>query len=200
MITGADFVWMHFPKCAGSTTESILWEHLSERDDVSFDEIDPKGPVIWHDSIADRRRRDPRFQVGNRRVLANIRRLPYWVISIVHYERQRSTRVTRRERLLRGEYMTRIGEVGKADRLAAKYSCHPVNDWVRTEHLAADLKGIFPSLPDSIASVPRVNEGKHKYIPDLNFWFTPKELGRLYERNPVWALLEERVYGDIMTI
>lgn len=202
MVIGSDFIWLHFPKCAGTMTETILRTYLADREDVSFDRVGPKSPVIWHDCIAGRTRRDPRFRVGNRRVIANLRRLPHWMISIVHFEHQRTkgALVTRRGRLLKGEYRARNGKIGKADRLAEKYSLHPVDDWVRAEHLAADLKRVFPGLPDTAADVPRANEGKYRYIRDLGFWFTPKELGRLYALNPVWAGLEEKVYGDVLVL
>lgn len=52
-------------------------------------------------------------------------------------------------------------------------------------------------LKDSSKSA---NVGKIEYVRDLRFWFTRSELEGIYEANPIWAGLEEKVYGDLLTV
>ena len=42
---------------------------------------------------------------------------------------------------------------------------------------------------------PPVNA--HEYDHELGTWFTPEQVERMYERNPVGAGLEEQLYGDL---
>lgn len=32
------------------------------------------------------------------------------------------------------------------------------------------------------------------------FYFTRQELAKLYETNPIWTALEERLYGGVLTL
>ena len=45
-----------------------------------------------------------------------------------------------------------------------------------------------------------VNATRLDYVKSLDFYFTPKELDALYEVNPAWATMEERIYGDILRL
>ena len=47
-----------------------------------------------------------------------------------------------------------------------------------------------------IRAVGHVNVGS--YERDLSRRFTARQLGRLYERNPAWAEIERRIYGDVL--
>jgi hypothetical protein len=38
------------------------------------------------------------------------------------------------------------------------------------------------------------------YDHEAGHWFTPAQVRRLYENNPAWAAVEERVYGDLLLL
>lgn len=200
MITGPDFIWLHFPKCGGSATEAALAVIFGGRDDVRFDPLDPAN-VIWHHSIEQRRAYDPAFSVGDRKIICGIRRLPHWLLSRVHFEAQRGPgfRVATREMLLRGQFYRRDGEIVQADDRAKRYSNPRVDHWLRLESLASDLAAAL-GLPESVVSgaLSEKNRTRANYIKEIGFWFTARELAALYEANPVWARIEKDVYGSLL--
>jgi hypothetical protein len=78
-----------------------------------------------------------------------------------------------------------------------------VDRWLRTEHLKQDVAALIDDLGvltdevrGRIDAVSRVNE--QSYERDLARRFSSAQLHRLYERNPGWAAVEERVYGDLL--
>jgi hypothetical protein len=38
------------------------------------------------------------------------------------------------------------------------------------------------------------------YDHELEHWFTPEQMRLMYSNNPLWASLEERLYGDLMLL
>lgn len=206
MIIGRDFVWLHFPKCAGSELEGVVRSltgklHL----DLQLDQING-ADAHWHDTIRKREQRDSSFRLANRAVLCNIRRLPYWILSRVHFEKLRSPElIVTREMLLDGRFVEVTGHVNSADRSLSLYNSPEVTEWLRTETLEDDFKLVFGRYLDlSHIDVHSAfcfrNKSKLLYIQDLAFWFSKGELARLYESCPKWADIERRVYGDILTL
>lgn len=210
MIIAPDWIWVHVPKCAGTMTERILQSVYAKDPSVLFDPVGPGLPVIWHQTLARRAEEDAGFSPGSRRVIGNIRRLPAWVLSRVHFEIDRSgpdAGVTRKQLAL-GKFRT--GAPGKgaapgnrlssADQMLRSYASE-ITDWVRTEHLDLDLHRAFgwKSVPPRLVE-EHVNANRINYVRDLAFWFTPRDLTRMYEANPIWAELEQRLYGDLVTV
>lgn len=197
MIIGPDFIWLHVPKCGGTSVEQCLRQALSDRPDVHFDTIDPSKKVIWHQNIPKRIKHDPDFDPSGKRVIACIRRLPGWLLSRVHFEATRPPNhlVPTREMLMRGEFFENSGFHHKADNLIRQYNNPEVDHWIRIEHLRDDLSA---ALGFDIGEVPRVNETSLRYVKNLDFWFTKDEIAALYEQNPVWASIERKVYGNTL--
>jgi hypothetical protein len=80
-----------------------------------------------------------------------------------------------------------------------------VDRWIRMEELAQDFTDFISELTDvsaedraRIASFDSVNV--LDYDHDIRHWFTPDQVRRLYHNNPLWASVEERVYGDLSLI
>ncbi len=77
-----------------------------------------------------------------------------------------------------------------------------VDQWIRTEYLAEDLA---KALDLSVSAVAEALM-RHKanvtapYIKEMSFWFTDDDLTTLYASNPLWASVEERLYGRAPTI
>lgn len=194
MIVGPDWIWLHVPKSGGTAAEKILHKTFGSRHDVVFDPVGANHPVIWHHSIGRRIAHDPSFDITGKRIIAGIRRLPDWILSRVHYEANRSNIVPTREQMVEGKFLEANGYVHHADRMLREFNMPEVDHWIRLEHMAADMS---EALRCEIAEVPRVNENKIRYVRDISFWFTPAELTRLYESNPIWAGIEERIYGNL---
>ena len=205
MVITKKFIWLHFPKCAGTETQRLLQTVLKPSSEVTFDPHDQNN-VIWHHSIANRQEFDKDFKVGNRDVICNIRRLPAWLLSRVHYGYSRApTLKVTRSMLLSGEFAVADGITVKADWHAKLYSSSPVAHWIRTEHLAQDFKRVFSLYTDLsgvnvIDLVRKTNVTPISYIPSVEFYFSKQDLAILYASNPVWATIERKVYGDLYTI
>lgn len=198
MIVGPGFIWLHFPKCAGTETEAILRRLFGQDPALAFDAVAP-GRINWHHAIPERQRAVPGFAVAGRAVICNIRRLPAWLLSRVHSGLVRAPEhgVTR-EMLLRGCFPRHDGHILSADDLMRRYTAHPVTHWIRTEHFAADFRTAFAPylpLPAEIA-MPGANRAAIPYIRDIRFHFTEAEIAGLYRANPVWATMEARIYGS----
>ena len=199
MIVGKDFIWLHFPKCGGVSTELALRTLLKGRRDVAFDSIDHRSG-IWHDTIPKRQERNETFDPAGKRIFCGIRRLPHWILSLTHFEIARGERATTREMLLQGRVFNSQSSL-HADELLAGFSLPEVNIWIRTEYLAADLATAFALPLDRVqSSLKMENAGTMDYVRELSFWFTSRELAGLYDANPLWADLERRVYGSLIEL
>ncbi|WP_102226348.1 hypothetical protein [Acidimangrovimonas sediminis] len=205
MIVSDRWIWLHVPKCAGTATEKILHAAFEDDPEVVFDAVAPGLPVIWHDGLADRAARVEGFAPRGRAVVANIRRLPLWLLSRVHFEVQRygPEAIVRREVLVSGRFRpVPLGvpkPLRRADDELARY-LPGVTHWLRTEHLAEDIPAAFGITVPRRRARDRVNATTLEYIKDPGFWFTAAELRALYAANPLWAELEARVYGDHLTV
>ncbi|ODM44550.1 hypothetical protein [Cereibacter johrii] len=206
MIVAKDWIWLHVPKCGGTSTEKMLHALYGDDPSVAFDPVGRKLPVIWHQSIQARQKQDPSFSVNGRKVIGNIRRLPYWLLSRVHFELQRAgdAALVTRAQLRDGKFRSRPGPEGKTGKLASADDmitnfASDVTHWMRTEHLMEDMARVFPLPPDVPLKEVRENSGKIGYVKDIRFWFTRPEINNLYEKNPVWAQIERSVYGDLLS-
>ena len=210
MIIAPDWIWVHVPKCAGTMTEQILRSVHGKDPSVVFDPVGPGLPVIWHQTLARRAVQVPDFSPGPRRIIGNIRRLPSWVLSRVHFEIARSgpEAAVSRKQVLLGKFRTGVAGKGNAalnkltsaDQTLRGFAAE-VTDWVRTEDLDQDLQRVFgwKSAPPHQPS-DKVNASRMPYVRDLAFWFTARDLARMYEANPLWAGIERQVYGDILSL
>jgi hypothetical protein len=198
MIVDSDFIWIHFPKCAGTAIEKALHQVCPN---AQFDEIDHKN-VIWHDNIDQRKKRDPNFSTEGKKLICCIRRLPEWILSRIHFEAQRPPHhIATREMLVNGRFFENNGHINSADTYISRYNNPLVDHWIRVEHIISDLStaiGIEPSKLEAVMG--RENKGKMDFIKEISFWFTDGELKNLYQRNPQWAEIEFQLYGSLMSI
>ena len=149
MIVGREFIWLHFPKTAGTETEAILRRNFESDSSVVFDAIDPAN-VIWHHSIPLRQKHDPSFEVGGRKIISNIRRLPNWLLSRVHAGKfSLPHMVFTREMFVKGRFFRYDGEIVSADDIMRRYTTHPVTHWIRAENFLEDFKAAFGPYPSA---------------------------------------------------
>jgi hypothetical protein len=207
MIYNDEFVWLHFPKCAGTKIERLFLKYFSGHRGLHQDPFTPdKDPsVSWHDSIADRESRDSSFQLGERIIVCSFRRLSSWLESRYSFEYQRSPHLPHMpERLLEGRFLEADGTLSHAEYYVHKYlpddilALNPVR-FLRMEYFETDFKTIFGEFLD-ISHIPdskfsrKVNVSK-KYLPrsiKKKLYESPEQI---YSHCPSWQKIEALAYG-----
>jgi hypothetical protein len=193
MVIGERFAWAHLPKTGGSATLELfkLFPDL-----IAFADLDPGNAK--HATFKQRER-----EVAGRMLVMNLRRLPFWVLSRaqhvarwgVHPDYQPIPMASPQE-LSESDFPDdRIALYTDGDRFR-------IDRWLRMERLGEDFLEFVSELTDV---TPEQREGvlrqgmvnAHDYDHELNSWFTPEQIERMYECNPVWASFEERIYGDL---
>lgn len=161
MIVTKDWIWLHLPKCGGTSVELALRNALKDRPDAVFDEVDPQKDVIWHHNIPRRKQHDPQFSVEGKKIIACIRRLPEWMLSRVHFEAERTKHVPTREQFVQGKFYEADGFLNQADKMIQEFDNPRVDHWVRLDNMVGDLNA---ATGLDLISMPRVNENKLKFI------------------------------------
>ncbi|MFM7641543.1 MAG: hypothetical protein ACKO45_08335 [Cyanobium sp.] len=207
MIYNDQFVWLHFPKCAGSKIESIFQAYFADNKSLIQDPVGLKyDPTIaWHDSIEQRSERDASFKLGERTVICSFRKLPSWLISRYSFEFQRSPDLKHDpELLLEGRFLRRDGRQMHADALAAKYLSPQILglgrvEFIRVEYFERDFRSIFGKFVD-LSKIPeseyesKVNKSEH-FIPESIRTRLLNNNGEIYEKCPYWRHVEGMAYS-----
>ena len=193
MVIGERFAWAHLPKTGGSATLE-LFRVFPEL--IVFADFDP-----GNDKHATFKQREQ--EVAGRMLVMNLRRLPFWVLSRaqhvarwgVHPDYQPIPMASAQE----------LSESPFPDNRIALYTDDarfPIDRWLRMERLPDDFLEFVSELTEvtreqraRVLEQPPVNA--HEYDHELGTWFTPEQVEQMYERNPVWASLEEQLYGDL---
>ena len=209
MIYNEKFVWLHFPKCAGTKIEHLFAEYFSNQAGLFQDHftIDKDPSVSWHDSIADRKKRDHSFEPGSRIIVCSFRRLANWLESRYNFEYLRSPKLPHRpEQLLEGRFLESTGYNNHADYYVKKYLPEEVLGtgrvrFLRTEFFESDFKSIFGDYMD-ISIIPdekfkkKVNVSKTCLPDDIREQLYVKSRN-IYEACPYWQRVEALAYSDI---
>lgn len=207
MIYSDDFVWVHFPKCAGTKIENLFRAYYSADKGIIQDIVDPKKDptATWHDSISQREKRDPNFILGNRIIICSFRRLPAWLESRYSFEVQRSPQLSHRpELLLEGKFLELGGFQNHADFYAKYYVPESMlrSDkirFIRTEYFESDFKRVFGEFLD-ITVIPdfefskRVNTSESA-VPEKFRKQLLQNQPELFEKCPYWKAVEDIAYG-----
>ena len=194
MVIGERFAWGHLEKTGGDATVELF---LTLPELVRF--ADPPSTEEKHTAFPDRAQ-----EVRGRVLALNIRRLPSWVLS----------RTLHRARY--GEYPDyeplpmmsprQMAESSDADQRLLEFTGNralTIDRWLRTEFLADDFLAF-------VSEFTEVSEAKQREILELGSrrlgttlpydhridqWFTGDQIQAMYERNPEWAAVEQRLYG-----
>jgi len=208
MIYNDKFVWLHFPKCAGTKIENLFKEYLSQQEGVFQDPVginlDPT--VAWHDSIAEREARDPDFSLGDRTVICSIRKLPGWLVSRYNFEFKRTPDLPHQpERLLDGKFLEATGYENHADYYIERYLPKTLLKsgkirFLRTEFFEEDFKSIFGEFLD-ISTIPDTEYQKsanksESHVPALIKEEMNSKLKSIYQKSPQWKIVDAMAYGD----
>lgn len=207
MIYSDDFIWLHFPKCAGTKIENLFKSYYSLDKRIFQDTVDSRiDPLaIWHDSISDREKRNPDFILGNRTIICSFRRLPTWLESRYSFEVQRNPQLNHRpELLLEGRFLEQGGRLNHADFYPKKYIPETVLEsgnvkFIRTEYFESDFVGIFGEFLD-VTIIPdwefskKVNVSK-SVVPEKIRQKLFQHSQEIYEKCPYWKAVENIAYG-----
>jgi hypothetical protein len=207
MIYTKDFVWLHFPKCAGTRIENLFKIYYSSDHRIFQDIVDPKKDPqgTWHDSISDREKRNPDFSVGSRIIICSFRRLPTWLVSRYNFEFQRSPQLRHRpELLLEGKFLEVGGYQNHADFYVKYYVPEAIlrSDkirFIRTEYFESDFKRVFGEFVD-VRIIPdwefRKRENtSESVVPEKVRKKLFQNQQELYEKCPYWKAVEDIAYG-----
>ncbi len=210
MIISKEFVWLHFPRCAGTKVEHLFQKYYSDEKDIAQDTIIPTivDPLayIWHDTIAEREARDANFSLGNRIVICSFRRLKPWLVSRFNFEVYRNPHLNHQpELLLEGKFLESRGAINHADWYARQYIPRSILfsgrlRFIRTEHFADDFKAAFGEFID----LSRIPDWEFEQKTNVAEDAVPRSIRQrlfsdqtIYERCPYWKLVEEIAYGSI---
>ena len=196
MIVGTDWIWLHFPKCGGSSAAELLTQNFAHDKATVFDRIDPEQ-VIWHENIPTRQQRDPHFRCEGKRIVTIARRLPDWILSRVHFEASRPPHhIATRAMIVKGEFHENHGSTNTCEDQFQYFNQPSVDFWVRLENMHQDFERFFAKPLTPLTE--RLNENNINYVKDRQFWITQDELRYLYRNNPGWAAMERKVYGNLL--
>ena len=206
MIVSDDFIWLHFPKCAGTRIESIFRKYYSDdkrirQDPVGLD-VDPT--IAWHDSIRKRMKKDTGFSVAGRTIICSFRRLPSWLISRYNFEVQRSPRLNHDPlRLFEGKFLKQNGTIQHADTIIDRYLTELIEEdqmikYLRVENFREDFFNIFGQFVD----ISRIPEEEFSLLENKSGNLIGSEILRrlflqvdtIYTNCPKWKAIEDVAY------
>jgi hypothetical protein len=196
MVIGERFAWAHLPKAGGSTTQELFRVFPELILFADPDDTDDKHTLF----------RDREDQIRGKLLAMNIRRLPAWVLS-------RAQHVARWG--IWPDYVPipmdspkALSESSFPDMRLGSYTDDgrlDIDRWLRTEALAEDFLAFvseFCEVGDERRA--RVHDlqplNTQSYDREVDNWFTAAQIRTMYERNPVWAGLEQRLYGDLACV
>jgi hypothetical protein len=199
MIVGDNFIWLHFPKCAGLFTENILRKYFENTNNISFDPIDPSN-IIWHQNVSTREQMLA-LDLSEKDIICNFRRLPSWIISRIKFEELRSGFSVPRNLMVKGQFFEADNTISHADEYLKRYNEKLVKHWIRQEYISTDFYNAFLLYID-INKVPLIefdqiinSSGVNSVVDE---WFSNAELIELYESCPLWAQHEKFLYGNVL--
>ena len=192
MVIGERFAWAHLPKTGGDATLGLfqLFPDLILH-------ADARGTNSKHDSFQARE-----AEIRGKLLTLNIRRLPAWMLSLAQHEAKHGLYPDYRPLPL--ACADEIAERTSADAMLREFtSCGrlPIDRWLRTEHLRQDFLAFlreFTTLSKEqvrlVQRAPMVNAMRYDHNP--RHWFTEEQIRRMYRNNPLWAAIEQEVYGS----
>jgi hypothetical protein len=192
MVIGETFAWAHFPKTAGMATAELF---------RVFPEVIVSGDFAdTNDKHAPFAEREP--EIRAKTLAMNLRRLPFWVLS-------RAQHVSRW-----GVYpdyepipMATAEELSQSSFPDERLSIYTdsgrfkIDRWLRAESLSEDFLAFiseFTDIPEERRTAVRAQGpvNTHEYDHRIDSWFTGDQISTMYERNPIWTLIEREIYGD----
>jgi hypothetical protein len=208
MIYNDEFVWLHFPKCAGTKTERLFQKYFSMDTTIHQDIVDPKNDKTykWHDTIVQREARDKSFKLGDRTIIFPFRKLPNWLISRYNFGYHENPNLPyKTELLLEGKFLWSNGQEGNANNLLTNFLPPALLianriEFIRTEFFEDDFKTIFSKYLD-ISIIPdweyqKKSNASQSYLSDEMIDMIFLNQKSIYNKSPYWKFLESAIYTE----
>lgn len=212
MIHHSQFIWTHIGRTGGYSVDKMF--RILNRADVYLDPIDATFSDWKRHQTYEQRAEEMEedWLVGKKRIL-NIRRLPNWVLSFAEFKKKYQKIPFTHENLVQVELKAEGRNVAsgtmdaqyqsfKPDDMLSYYGYDTVDYWLRTEYLTLDFIETFGNYcnitePEKIA-IGQVFENSNAYAKNIRNRFTNDELKNMYELSPIWASLEQKIYGNLL--
>ena len=188
MVIGEKFAWGHLRKTGGDATLALfrLFPELIHT-------ADPHHREDKHRPFTERE-----AHVSNKLLVCNIRRLPSVVLSWSHHlnhwgHKGQPVAMKSPEQMSQSTkpdaWLSEMTDDGRFD----------IGWWLRWESLGDDFIEFVSWFADvsedkkaQIRDIGRIN-ALH-YDHEVTHWFSPEQIARLYENNPLWASAEQAAY------
>lgn len=192
MVIGERFAWAHLAKTGGDAT-ALMFAAVPGL--TNF--IDPSDSNDKHLPFFARER-----EVAGKLLVMNIRRLPAWTLSGAHHKAANGVFPDYRPLPLASrEEMAQSTDADDLLRWMTDHGQFAVDRWLRADTLADDVLDLLselgvltPEARTNVDAVGHVNRGSY----DHESPFSPEQVHQMYLRNPTWASIERRVYGDLL--
>jgi hypothetical protein len=191
MVIGERFAWAHLAKAGGDATYAML---TSVPGLVRF--ADPPDSNDKHLPFFARE-----LEIEGKLRVMNIRRLPSWALSAAHHASWHGVHPDYVPvPLPSAEEMSASDDADGLLRWMTDQGRLAVDRWLRAESLEQDVLALLdelgeltPEIERRVWAVGRVDVGSYEDSPES--FFTRDQIQRLYERNPIWGEIEQRVYA-----
>jgi hypothetical protein len=191
VVIGKDFAWAHLPKTGGDATLAMF--HMLP-DLVEF--ADPEDTNDKHTNFYSRAQ-----ELRGKILVMNFRRLPAWSLSRAQHVSRRGTFPEYEPAPL--PTPDELADSSFPDSRLMFYTADGwfwPDHWLRMEYLADDFLDFVSSLRplgdserEQVRALGPVNTAE--YDREIENWFTPEQIRRMYLNNPSWATLEQELYG-----
>jgi hypothetical protein len=190
MVIGARFVWGHLPKTGGDATLALFrcFPHLILH-------ADDRMTNDKHTRFRDREN-----EITGKLLVLNIRRLPSWILSVAQHLARWGVSPDRKR--LPMPSADQMAESTQADNALKSFTDNGrlhIGRWLRMEHLYGDFEEFISDFDEvseekrtQIRAIATINGMTYDHA--IDHWFTEPQLQRMYQANPLWASIEERVY------
>jgi hypothetical protein len=198
MIITDQLQWHHLPKTAGTSTD-----HLFELSGLPLLWRDEQGSPDKHLPAADRRQ-VAALLIDSRINVLNIRRLPLWLLSNYQHKHTFMGLDLPFEHVRAGMFYRHHQEEWlPADWWMERFAVREDWEFLRVEQLKADflhLLGRYQPIGvrARIAIALSGSRNRNRYRKDPRTWFGAEDLRAVYGRNPLWARIEQRIYGNLL--
>jgi len=205
MIYNEKFIWIHFPKIAGTKIEEIFKKYYAHDNTIKQDKVGKvreDGSLPWHDSIAERVKYDPSFKVEGKKIIVCVRRLPSWLKSRFNFEIDRNPNLPHKlETLYEAKFLESNGYLNNADYYIKKYLPNELikaNElvFIRVENFEEDFKNAFKGLIDLSLIPDKVFARKSNTSSDHigKSWLNDEISHNIYKNSPLWSEIEKLAY------
>ena len=199
MVIGEKFIWMHIGKTGGDATHA----YFSYFKNILKLEIDDTTQHRKHQALFERG-----VNHEGKLLILNIRRLPYFILSQVHHHSMQNKIdfvndiIYSLEKTINGYAIGTLANY--YINFYTKNGSLKIDRWFRCEYLLDDFADFIMEYVDiprdklitKLSKIP--TKVRLVYALDLNYYWEPKHLKLMYENNPLWTVIEEQCYGNLL--